>query len=744
MSGPNNGAITIQEPESTDPERISEVHTRWEKLPGRKEEDVEANESIYNLNDTRSGDFRVKQSIGVIYGDIGTSPLYVYSSTFLTPPSYDDLLGALSLIIWSLTFIVTVKYVAVVLCADDEGEGGSFALYSLITRYTNIMQRNPREPLGVRLERHMTRDMSKPNTDFRRLLETSAIFRNIVKIFAVLGVSMVLADGVLTPAQSILGAIQGLQVAAPHIETKTIVGISCAVLVILFAIQPFGTSKIGSSFAPIVIIWLAINWAYGIYNLVKYDHSVLKAFSPYYAGLYFVRNGTDGWKSLGGILLAFTGVEALFADLGAFSARAIRLSWLAFTYPCLLLAYIGQAAYISVKPEAVSNPFFNSVPPGMYWPSLIISVLAAFVASQAMITGAFQLLSQTMHMSYFPNIKLVHTSTKFHGQVYIPMANYLMFAGTILVTVVYNNTTRLGHAYGVCVVMVTFITTSLVAVVAMVVWRLHILIVLAGFLIFGCLDMLFLSSALLKFPDGAWFTIMVGGVLSCILLLWRFGKNEQWASEATDRSPSNLVNIGKAGELRLKVPDGDKELTILKGLGIFFDKAGCLSPTVYVHFLHKFEAHHEVTIFFNLRHLSYPHVDEQDRYSISRIGVSNTFRIVARQGYMDNVFTEDFGTVLLEQLRTFLEGEIGRVPEAGAPALVARAKKELEALETAYKKQVIYIFGKEQLHPKKEAKWVRRLLLGIFVWMRENTRSKPAEFGVQVDRLVEVGFVKEV
>jgi len=167
-----------------------------------------------------------------------------------------------------------------------------------------------------------------------------------------------------------------------------------------------------------------------------------------------------------------------------------------------------------------------------------------------------------------------------------------------------------------------------------------------------------------------------------------------------------------------------------------------MSPTVYTHFLRKFEAHHDVTIFFNLRHITFPHVGEEERYSINRIGVPNTYRIAARQGYMDNVFTEDFGTVLLEQLRSFLEAEIGRVPEA--PALVARAKKELECLENAYQKQVVYIFGKEQLHPKKEANWGRRILLGIFIWMRENTRSKPAEFGVQVDRLVEVGFVKKV
>ncbi|MCJ1406842.1 hypothetical protein MMC19_000912, partial [Ptychographa xylographoides] len=199
-----------------------------------------------------------------------------------------------------------------------------------------------------------------------------------------------MSDGVLTPAQSVLGAIQGIEVANSSITSPQIIGASCGILILLFVIQPLGTSKLASGFAPIVIIWLLFNAAFGIYNLVIFDHSVLKAFSPYFAGEYLVRNGTDGWKSLGGILLVFTGVEAMFADLGAFSMRAIQFSWLCFAFPCLLLAYVGQAAYISINPDAWTNPFFNSVPPGMLYPSLVIAILAAIVASQAMITSTFQ------------------------------------------------------------------------------------------------------------------------------------------------------------------------------------------------------------------------------------------------------------------------------------------------------------------------------------------------------------------
>jgi KUP system potassium uptake protein len=238
-------------------------------------------------------------------------------------------------------------------------------------------------------------------------------------------------------------------VAQPNISTSAIIGISCAVLVVLFAVQPFGTSKVASSFAPIVIIWLLFNFCTGIYNLALFDYTVLRAFSPYFAGSYLFRNKTAGWQSLGGLLLAFTGVEALFADLGAFNKCAIQLSWLCFAYPCLLLAYIGQAAYISQDATglAYTNPFFNTVPPGTFYFSLVIAILAAIIASQAMITGSFQLLSQVMNMSYFPHIKRVHTSKRFHGQVYMPLANWLLMTGTVIVTAVYNNVSRDGPIF---------------------------------------------------------------------------------------------------------------------------------------------------------------------------------------------------------------------------------------------------------------------------------------------------------
>lgn len=240
------------------------------------------------------------------------------------------------------------------------------------------------------MERHLTEDLKPSSRTVRSTIEKSRFFRGLLKVIGVLAVSMVMSDGILTPAQSVLGAVQGINVVQPNITNATIVGTSCGILIVLFLIQPLGITRLATTFAPIVIIWLGFNGAFGIYNLVKFDYTVLRAFSPYYAFHFFIEKKTDGWRMLGGVLLAFTGVEALFADLGAFSMRAIQISWLCYTYPCLLLAYLGQAAYISVNPSAYQNPFFNAVPPGMLYPSLIIAVLAAIVASQAIITATFQ------------------------------------------------------------------------------------------------------------------------------------------------------------------------------------------------------------------------------------------------------------------------------------------------------------------------------------------------------------------
>ena len=682
------------------------------------------------------------------------------------------------------------------------------------------------------MRRFKTGDLNPTTRSIRNKIEESKFIKTLLKVIGVLAVSMVMSDGVLTPAQSVLGAVQGLNVIKPDITNAQVVGATVGILMFLYIIQPFGITKLGSTFAPIIIVWLAFLGGFGIYNLIKFDYTVLKAFNPGYAFLFLIRNGEQGWKQLGGVLLAFTGVEALFADLGAFSMRAIQISWLGYTLPMLLLAYCGQAAYLSVFPEAYTNPMYNSVPPGMLYPTLIVAILAAIVASQAIITATFQvsfivccvptvnclqLITQIMKLSYFPQVKVVHTSKIFFGQVYVPMLNWLMMVGTVLVAAIYNNTTSLGNAYGVCVIFVTFFDTCMVSLAAILVWRIHPLKVIAPFLIIICMDAAFLSSALTKVPQGAWFTISLAAILACVFILWRFGKENQWRAEAADRfKPNTLVEKRSDGKLYLTSKYGGDALGATRGFGIFFDKAGEMSPTVWIQFITKLVAVPEVMVFFHLRGLETPTVSMEDRYTVTRMGdIPNCYRLVVRHGFMDEVITPDLAGLIFEQVRDFLirKGEnvariqaedddekfantsntsndsnlAAEVPlplspvaspteesatkgnstgidsattpttESEKPTLTFRngitqvpsnsdsiSNSPLATLQRAFDTQTLYIIGKESLKIRAETNFFKKLVLRLFIFIRENTRTKVANLRVPIEKVIEVGFVKDM
>ncbi|CAL3964097.1 unnamed protein product [Diplocarpon coronariae] len=672
----------------------------------------------------RDGDFKKKQvftgktlfwlayqSTGV--RDILEAPLYVYSSTFSSEPSYQDLVGVLSaVVIWSLTLMVTVKYVLIILYADDEGEGGTFSTYSLLSRFVsripipqhllywliqlkaNITQWDPREASLIKMERYVTGDIEGANLRIRSRIENSKLARGLLKSIGVLAVSMVMADGVLTPAQSVLGAVQGLSVVKPDIDKSTIVGTTCGILLLL--------------------------------------------------------NKTEGWRQLGGTLLAFTGVEALFADLGAFSRKAIQISWLG----------------------AYSNPFYNAVPPGMLYPSLVIAILAAIVASQAIITATFQLLSQVMKLSYFPQIKVVHTSKVFHGQdlilclVYVPLINWLLMLGTVLAAAVYNNV--------MCVMFVTFFDSCMVSLVALIIWRLPYYVVFFPWLIFACLDGVYLSAALVKVPDGAWFTLLLSGVIACLLILWRFGKEQQWQAEAEDRFPAtHLVEKGEDGAIKLTQIYGGDNLSTIKGFGIFFDKAGETTPLVFTQFLSKLVAAPEIMVFFHLRPLETPSVIPENRYTVTRVAIPNCYRLVVRHGYMDEVITPDLASLVCAQIHNFIvcQGAALKANDSSEPSTTQEyafaplfrndeksfpdpesislrteesVAADLAKLQHAFDRQVLYIIGKGQMRVRNGTSMGRRMLLNLFLWLRDNTRTKIANLRVQPGRVIELGFVKDV
>lgn len=357
-----------------------------------------------------------------------------------------------------------------------------------------------------------------------------------------------------------------------------------------------------------------------------------------------------------------------------------------------------------------------------------------------------------MRMSYFPHIKVVHTSRKFHDHVYMPLANWLLMIGTVIVTAVYNNTTSLGNAYGVCVIIVTFVTTCMVALVALVVWRLPVLVVLPIWLVFACLDGVYLTSVLTKVPEGAWFTILLSALLCFIFSLWRFGKEAQWAAEHADRLPPSALLVKKNGAATSLAPTfGGTPISVVPGLGIFFDKNGDVDvlPPSFTHFVRKFAARPSVIIFFHMRPLPVPTIPCAERYVVMRMpGVDHAYSVVLRHGYTDDVLKPGMARDLVGQIQLSVEKSIVRAKGNGGDAAVAG---ELKTLQQAHEAQVVYVLGKETMRikggsgsPYKPSALCRRALLWAFLWVRENSRAKLADLDVDVDKMVEVGFLKEI
>jgi KUP system potassium uptake protein len=367
-----------------------------------------------------------------------------------------------------------------------------------------------------------------------------------------------------------------------------------------------------------------------------------------------------------------------------------------------------------------------------------------------------------MKLSYFPQVKVVHTSKTYHGQLYVPVANWLLMVGTVVVAAVYNNTTSLGNAYGVCVMFVTFFDTCMVTLVAILVWRIKPYFVLLPWLVIACMDGTFLSSALLKVPDGAWFTILLATILASMFILWRFGKEQQWFAEAEDRFPTtHFVKTNDAGDLQLTDLFGGKILSRAQGFGIFFDKAGETTPIIFSQFIRKLVTAPEVIVFFHLRPLDQPSVAPEDRYSVTRLAMTNCYRLVVRHGYMDEVITPDLAALIYDQVHKHIvsraldregessasSGEETKAPADGnsitAPSTGSTSSR-LEALERAFNHEVLYIIGKEQMKVKRGTNWARRGVLEVFLWLRENTRAKVKSLEVPMDKVIEIGFVKDV
>ncbi|KAI7877525.1 potassium transporter [Lichtheimia hyalospora FSU 10163] len=675
--------------------------------------------------------FLAYQSIGVIYGDLGTSPLYTFSGTFTSTPDREDILGALSMIIWTITLVVCVKYCGFVLSADDNGEGGTFALYSLLSRYAKISWNNPNAVSRAGFNRYPTGDIKNVNRNVRTWIENSIFLRHLINLLAIVGVCMVIADGVLTPAQTVLGAVQGLRIQAPGITDAMRTGITEVILIFIFLVQPFGTTKIAISFAPIVSIWLLLNLGCGIYNCIYYDSTVFQAFSPYWIYRWFAKHGTDGWKMMGGTLLSISGTEALFADLGHFDPTAVRISWLLFGYPCILMAYIGQSAYMVMDTtgEAWSNSFYASVPPQAFWFAFIMGLLAAIVASQAMISACFSILSQAMALSCFPQLKVIHTSQHYQGQVYIPTANYLLMIGTVAVAGAFQNTTSLGNAYGACVIMTTFITTILMTLLSLIVWRWNLAFAFIFFVFFGIIDGAYLTATLRKVPDGAWFTVALGAVLAMVMGIWRYGSLCQWDSE--DALKKNLLKARLEEEA---YPLGElstiaKKSTVQESdmLMVVFDPAGFDLPSAFEHMHNVLKVDPSVVIFCHVRRVNTAMVPPEERFIVFRESTrSLMYRVILRQGYKDLIAEteEELGILLSSHIINLVEN----LDEAGA---IANARDN----------QITYLGSTSHVVAKPGSFFLKRIFIELYAWLKRNTmENQQALYSVPMNKSILIGM----
>ena len=450
-------------------------------------------------------------AIGVVFGDIGTSPLYTLKQAFLPhyglTPDHATVLGVLSLVFWALMIVVTLKYVSIIMRADNEGEGGIMALMALAQRTL---------PKGSRSS-------------------------YAVGILGIFGASLFFGDGVITPAVSVLSAIEGLEIATPHLH-HWIVPITVAILLLVFMGQRFGTERVGKVFGPITILWFVSLAAIGVFNIVK-DPAVLKALNPYWGLRFFIDHGWHGVFILGAVVLAVTGGEALYADMGHFGARPIRYAWNCFVLPALMLNYLGQGALVLDHPAALKNPFYESVPQWALFPMIGLAAAATVIASQAVITGAYSVARQAMQLGYIPRMEIKHTSHRTIGQIYIPWINWVLMVAVITLVLTFRTADALASAYGVSVSGTMLIDTLLLALVARATWFNTRRWVLPLCLLFAIVEIGFLVANGVKFLDGAWFPVALGILVFTLLRTWRRGRELLYAEI---RKEGIQLEIGRA------------------------------------------------------------------------------------------------------------------------------------------------------------------------------------------------------
>ncbi|MDH7639746.1 potassium transporter Kup [Sphingomonas oryzagri] len=606
-------------------------------------------------------------AIGVVFGDIGTSPLYSLKESFAGPhPLLIDrphIFGVLSLIFWTMTLVVTIKYVLVTMRADNDGEGGSLALLALIVRSGKVKWT-----------------------------------RGIV-LLGVLATALFYGDAIITPAISVLSAVEGLEIVGNGFE-QWVIPISILILIGLFFIQSYGTAKVGVIFGPVMLFYFLVIGLMGLSGIVR-DPSILAAINPYWALNFFLLDPKLAFLALGSVVLAVTGAEALYADMGHFGRKSISVAWLYVAFPCLLLNYLGQSALLLDDPKAIDNPFFRLAPDWAQLPLVGLATIATVIASQAVISGAYSVTQQAIQLGFLPRLRITHTSASAAGQIYVPLVNWLLLIFVLMLVLTFRSSGNLASAYGIAVTGTMVITSLMVGILVFTVWKWNRWA--AGLMIgaFLIVDGAYFASNVTKIPDGGWFPLLVGACAFTVLTTWANGR--RLLREHLFQS---------AMPLELFIKTAAKSVRRVPGTAVFLSASPEGAPPALLHNLKHNKVLHERIVILTVKVMGRPHVDDADRVEFTELG-PDFYRIILKYGFMQ---------------------------EVDVPAAMAMAREcgpPFKLMETSF------FLGRQTLVASDKpgmAIWREKL----FAWMMRNAESAMEFFKLPTNRVVELGSQLEI
>jgi KUP system potassium uptake protein len=614
-------------------------------------------------------------AIGIVYGDIGTSPIYAFRETFAGHhtliPDQLHIWGVLSLIFWSMMIIVTLKYVTIVMRADNKGEGGSLALLALINRQLSGKKK----------------------------------WTGGIVLMGVFATALFYGDSMITPAVTVLSAVEGLTTVNSGLQPY-VVPIAIGILVGLFAIQSHGTARVGAMFGPVMLLYFVTIAALGITHIIGRPQVILAAIDPTNAVQFFVDQPVRAFVALGSVVLAVTGSEALYADMGHFGRKPIRVSWLYFVMPALLLNYMGQGAMIleSSPIDAlakVKDPFFYLAPEMLRLPLVLLATAASVIASQAVISGAYSVTQQAIQLGFVPRLRITHTSESAAGQIYIPIVNWALMVMVILLVLTFQNSSNLAAAYGIAVTGAMLIDTVLIAVVLLYLWHWNRVIALGLVVLFFFVDFSYLSANLLKVPAGGWFPLLVGAIAFTLLTTWAKGRQLMIARMNEASLPMEIF-IKSAAPSAARVP----------GTAVFMTSASSGVPHALLHNLKHNKVLHERVILLTVRIEDVPYVPEEKRIDVKNYG-AGFYRVVLRFGFME---------------------------EINVPAALAQVKEigpQCKMMDTSFflARQTLLASSRPGM-----AIWREKL----FAWMLRNAESAMEFFKLPTNRVVELGSQVEI